>query len=244
MIFNKYTNQPAIGSVLYCDLTFGLSEHSGIYVGGNEIIHLNGKGIIEYVSPTEFISGTSAINIFVSCIEDQAVGDVTTAKRARDFEKKMILRDYNFILNNCHIFSSMCVTGNTDNSDSFLWMLKDTCNKEFHSNNWRIWDRCKKFGAIAYSEKSERYWYSYGFKSEDSARNRVINDSNGYKAKVLTSTDCQWIAFIIGKKGCYSWGSDNDKIKAINRARSEIQKLNDEEKTYICFSCVDGHIYK
>lgn len=39
--------QPIPGSVLYCDLTFGFTEHSGIYLGNGRIAHLNGKGLIE-----------------------------------------------------------------------------------------------------------------------------------------------------------------------------------------------------
>ena len=47
---------PKKGSVLYCDLSFGIAEHSGIYVGDNRIVHLNGKGEIEAVSPAAFLS--------------------------------------------------------------------------------------------------------------------------------------------------------------------------------------------
>ena len=47
---------PKKGSVLYCDLTGSFLEHSGIYVGDNRIVHLNGKGEIEVVSPAEFLS--------------------------------------------------------------------------------------------------------------------------------------------------------------------------------------------
>ena len=47
---------PQKGSVLYCDLSFGIAEHSGIYVCDNRIVHLNGKGEIEVVSPAAFLS--------------------------------------------------------------------------------------------------------------------------------------------------------------------------------------------
>ena len=36
--------QPEIGSVLYCDLAFGYMEHSGIYIGNRQIVHLNEIG--------------------------------------------------------------------------------------------------------------------------------------------------------------------------------------------------------
>jgi hypothetical protein len=36
---------PAIGSLVFCQL--GPVEHSGIYIGNNQIVQLNGKGQIE-----------------------------------------------------------------------------------------------------------------------------------------------------------------------------------------------------
>ena len=68
---------PEKGSVLYCDLSFGIAEHSGIYVGDNRIVHLNGKGEIEAVSPAEFLSLFALQDIYVSCMENSAVGSST-----------------------------------------------------------------------------------------------------------------------------------------------------------------------
>ncbi|WP_213073841.1 hypothetical protein [Acinetobacter sp. WCHAc060033] len=67
--------QPVRGSVVYCDLTLGngIAEHTGIYIGNNEIVHLNRHGFIEAVSPKEFLSGwTTGFNIYVSCQGDSA----------------------------------------------------------------------------------------------------------------------------------------------------------------------------
>jgi len=41
--------RPKIGSVVYCDLW--MVEHSGIYIGNNRIVHLDGSGKIEIVTP-------------------------------------------------------------------------------------------------------------------------------------------------------------------------------------------------
>ncbi len=73
---------PEIGSILHCDLAFGTSEHSGVYVGNSQIVHLNGRGEVECVSPEEFIEGTSAISIYVSSRNGYAVGDSEIALRA------------------------------------------------------------------------------------------------------------------------------------------------------------------
>ena len=73
---------PVRGSVLYCDMAFGYADHSGIYVDSNRIVQLGKSGDIEYVSPREFIKGTTAITIYVSCIDKSAVGHETGADRA------------------------------------------------------------------------------------------------------------------------------------------------------------------
>lgn len=130
---------PKIGSVVYCDLAFGYMEHSGIYVGNGEIVHLNSKGNIETVSASEFIDGTTAISIYVSCRDGRSVGDEDIAERALSMVGYR--RDYNVIFDNCHQFASGCITGDFDNSDNFLWMLKHTCEKKLRSNEWRVWER-------------------------------------------------------------------------------------------------------
>ena len=46
--------QPMPGSVLYCDLWVAV-EHSGIYVGNGEIVHLDGSGHIIKTGGTGFL---------------------------------------------------------------------------------------------------------------------------------------------------------------------------------------------
>lgn len=129
---------PCIGSVLYCDLFFGYMDHSGIYIGNGEIVHLSSKGNIEIVSPKQFIDGGTACSIYVSCRETIAVGSVTAANRARTSVGTS--RKYNFLLDNCHQFSSGCLSGNFNNIHNFLWMLKDESKKNIDSDSWRQWD--------------------------------------------------------------------------------------------------------
>ena len=52
--------EPKEGSILYCKLTgiptpLGTPEHTGVYVGGNNVIELNGSGDIISVSVREFL---------------------------------------------------------------------------------------------------------------------------------------------------------------------------------------------
>lgn len=131
--------QPEIGSVVYCDLLFGYAEHSGIYIGDGEIVALEKDGRIVARSTSGFMDGTTAISIYVSCHDGHAVGSEAAARRAREMIGSH--RDYNVILDNCHQFTAGCLTGNFENSNNFLWMLKDKSQQILGSDEWRVWDR-------------------------------------------------------------------------------------------------------
>lgn len=130
--------RPVEGSILYCDLAFGYAEHSGVYIGDGRIVHLNGQGKVEVVSPSEFIEGTTAMNIYVSCRNEYAVGCDFTADRARQAIHDK--RNYNVLLDNCHQFSAGCITGDFENSSNMLRLLKYECETYFRANAWRQWD--------------------------------------------------------------------------------------------------------
>lgn len=131
---------PVMGCVVYCDLG-AIAEHSGVYVGGDSIVHLDGSGSIEIVTREKFISRLGGINpamsIYVSCSDDSSIGDIATAERALAMVGGG--RNYNVIIDNCHQFTSGCITGNFENSDNFWWMLKRTTQKHYESNSWRVW---------------------------------------------------------------------------------------------------------
>ena len=133
---------PVYGSVVYCDLACAF-EHSGIYAGNGNIVHLNGNGKIEEVTAKQFLARLWGLNpaseIYVSSKNGTAVGSPSAA----DFALSLVgtREEYNLVTNNCHQFVSRCVSSDFDNSDSLLWMLKDTCRKEFGATEWRLWDR-------------------------------------------------------------------------------------------------------
>jgi cell wall-associated NlpC family hydrolase len=56
---------PVVGSVVYCDLAL-TTEHSGIYVGENQIVHLDGDGDIQIVSPDDFLARLDGFNLAMS----------------------------------------------------------------------------------------------------------------------------------------------------------------------------------
>lgn len=130
---------PQPGCVVYCDFHLGLTEHSGIYIGENKIVHLNGKGEVRAVSPRVFLQGTTGLNIQVSCRDSLVASDLRIAERA--ISMIGTTRQYNFILDNCHQFSAGCLSGDFDNPCNFLWMLKVEAARRLGATTWRIWDR-------------------------------------------------------------------------------------------------------
>ena len=133
---------PVPGSVVLCDL-MDVVEHSGIYIGDNTIVHLSGTGNIEAVSPKEFVARLNGLNksmyIEVSCIDGYAVGSEEVANQA--IEMIGSTREYHLVMDNCHQFTSGCLSGNFENADNFLWMLKERARAVLGVDGWRAWER-------------------------------------------------------------------------------------------------------
>ncbi|MEF9957351.1 MAG: lecithin retinol acyltransferase family protein [Acinetobacter sp.] len=130
------------GSIIYCGLMNNQFEHSGVYIGDNKIVHLDGSGLIEVVSPEIFLNRLGGLNmalsIYVSCKDGQSVGSEKVAQRAKEKIGKKV--EYSVISNNCHMFSSGCLTGNFENNDWPFWLLKNTASSILGCNEWRVWD--------------------------------------------------------------------------------------------------------
>ena len=129
----KAVKKIEIGSVVYCGLLNNNLEHSGIYIGNNEIVHLDGSGLIEIVSPETFLNRLDGLNmalsIYVSCKDGKSVG---LAKVAENAKKKIGQKiDYHVVKNNCHMFSSGCLTGTFENKDRAFFLLKYTTSSIF-----------------------------------------------------------------------------------------------------------------
>jgi len=150
------TVNPTIGSVLYVDFiaAASLMQHSGIYIGDGKIVHLNGNGVVEEVSPSDFISGFGGLkcgsSIYVSCNGTTPVGCKSAANTAKAEVGNSY--EYSIIKFNCHQFVSNCISGFVSDPDemeikhriiSTLTGLKLVCrfDIDINSDNWRVWDR-------------------------------------------------------------------------------------------------------
>lgn len=133
------------GSVVYQNLDLpvpglgGVFDHSGIYVGDHRVVSLSGDGGIIEQGTANFIEGGWNRPIWASCKGGLAVGKPSVAKLAR--KKVGESREYNILFDNCHQFTSGCLTGDFESADNFLTFLKDTVRRELGADNWRVWDR-------------------------------------------------------------------------------------------------------
>lgn len=134
-VFRKQV-KPKFGSVVFCTLLPPLAEHSGIYVGNDEIVHLNRFGKIEKVSYKQFIQNTPAISIYISCKNGISVGSESVGNKALKQVGKY--RKYNVLTQNCHKFSSECLTNNSGNKDLTLSQLKRTARLHIGAEEWLV----------------------------------------------------------------------------------------------------------
>ena len=128
---------PVPGSVVYTDLIPNYMQHSGIYVGGNRIVELNSKGNICLVTPDQFTSGGLGLRIRISSNQGKAVGSSSVAERALAQVGKR--EEYHLLLNNCHKFTSGCLTGSFINPNNLLRMLKLSDSIKLGATDWEVW---------------------------------------------------------------------------------------------------------
>lgn len=146
--FKKHVH-PKPGSILYVKLVgipfsiLGTPEHTGIYVGDNRIVELNGNGNIIPVSLKGFLDYGSLTRMglfaYVACDKNgNVLHDSNIAQRAQ--EKVGSTRSYNVLFDNCHQFTSGCITGQFENTDNFFWMLEETIKRHFGVAKiyWRV----------------------------------------------------------------------------------------------------------
>ena len=133
---------PQKGSIIKTDLIFGY-DHTGIYVGDNKIVELNGdQGEILCVD-SNFFAGGAYKNIYIACDEKMnAVYNENIVYRALEMVGKH--RGYQVLFNNCHQFTSGCITNEYENSDKFLWMLEMTIREKMNKGKaitWACWEK-------------------------------------------------------------------------------------------------------
>jgi hypothetical protein len=122
--------RPALknGAIVWCDLGLGSAEHTGIYIGDNRIIELNGDGYLRKLSLNEFVNCSdyrTGISLYSLCdVYGEVLSDSLIAYRANKFWEEKEKRGYNLLFDNCHQFTAGCITGNLVNPFKTFESLK------------------------------------------------------------------------------------------------------------------------
>ena len=133
--------KPVPGTPVYCNLAVEF-EHTGICIGDDKIVHLNGDGKIEIVSPRQFVARLDglnpAISIYCASRNGKALGNASIAARARSMVNRR--RNYHFLFDNCHQFTCGCLSGDFENPCNFFWMVEAEISDKLGSFTWAEWN--------------------------------------------------------------------------------------------------------
>ncbi len=130
--------KPTVGCIVCCGIG-GVFEHTGIWVGDNTIVEMDGNGLIKPVSMKRFTEDRTGRNIFVAC--DSKGKPLTLENAAMNaIEKIFLCEAYDIIKNNCHKFVWQCFTNKNEKLTTFK-MLNEKIALFF--NRKIYWDLCE-----------------------------------------------------------------------------------------------------
>lgn len=142
---------PLPGSILHCPL-WGV-EHSGVYLGGQRIVDLSGRGDIREIDPAVFVRKCRTPTIYVACAGGVPLHSPLIARRAQ--RAVGTKRRYRLLSDNCHRFTASCVTGDPDVDCCRFHALEDVVGEVLNDGapvDWLVWksavtalDRVPKF---------------------------------------------------------------------------------------------------
>ena len=135
--------KPRPGSVVICKLLGGLCEHSGIYVGNNEIVELNGDGKVVKLSTYEFLRGSGIRSGFSTYVACDCSGNVlaSAAVAFRALQQLNTDGDYSLLRNNCHHFTAACLLENPFFNDVTLFTALEDVIRTKYGKSTVDWKR-------------------------------------------------------------------------------------------------------
>jgi hypothetical protein len=109
--------KPEIGAIVCCGVG-GILDHTGIWVGDNTIVELDGNGLIKAISVQRFTKERSGKHIFIAC--DSTAKPFASEHAAQRAQQQIFqYRDYHMIENNCHQFIWQCFKPHDKNLTTF-----------------------------------------------------------------------------------------------------------------------------
>ena len=143
----KVNNYLPVGAILKVDLKLN-ADHSGIYLGYGNVAELDGSGKIMVRYLDDFLKGDRSWrcgeNIYAAYDRNNLkfLADEKFALRA--IESLCQIREYDFSIENCHKFSTGCITGDFDKYVTYLFELEEQIKNYFHISNENL--EWKKLG--------------------------------------------------------------------------------------------------
>ena len=169
---------PPPGTPLLVSFAIAL-EHTGVYLGANRVAELECDGTVSIVSLSDFINGgpndmpiRNGTRIFAACDAKtrKPLGSKLARATALKFSKSGFAAGYDFVRNNCHLFTAVCVSGLSPDDDAFKQLmgggvtsirrLEDILERELNDGRsiaWNVVARSKdKFNYTLTNEKIVR----------------------------------------------------------------------------------------
>jgi hypothetical protein len=157
---NKYKEQdsqfrhlfyPKIGSILRVELGANLADHSGIYIGNNEVIEIiekDGKGCVQVTNLYDFVYSSvvrTGVTIYIAV--DKLSKDVLYDNCLVENAKKHIGKknEYELLKNNCHSFVYKCIINENFDRITNTWKfehLSKMIEKYMNKNRSIEWVVC------------------------------------------------------------------------------------------------------
>lgn len=129
--------EPQFGAIVCCGIG-GLLDHTGIWIGDNTIVELDGNGLIKAISSERFTKERSGKAIFIAC-DSSAKPLVDEAAANRAIKQIFQYRDYHILENNCHNFIWQCFSP----GDQQITTFRELNAKLARLKNRKVyWDLC------------------------------------------------------------------------------------------------------
>lgn len=129
--------KPDVGAIVCCGIG-GVLEHTGIWVGDNTIVEMDGNGLIKPVSIQRFTEDRTGKNVFVACDSNAKCLSIEIAAM-RAIKKVFTFENYDIIDNNCHQFVWQCFKPNDKPLTTFKELNKRIA---MHFKRKIYWDLC------------------------------------------------------------------------------------------------------
>ncbi len=156
---NKYNKQdlqfrhrynPLVGSILRTEL-MGYIDHSGIYLGNNEVIEIvnkEDKGYVTIIDFNSFVQSSwlrTGVSVYIAIdrLSKDIIKDEKIANIARKHNGK--INDYQLLNNNCHSFVHKCIINEEFDKITKIWKfihLTESISKNMNNNRQVEWVVC------------------------------------------------------------------------------------------------------